>query len=64
MLTAGKDPFPSHTEVKQRRILDHLLGCRTIAAPFERVVRIVIKRDIQHRAKIEVETKHPQNLPS
>jgi len=49
--------------VKRSRVPDYLLDRFSITATTQGIVRVVIKGDVEHRAKIEVETKNSQQTP-
>src|SRR5574338_128165 len=64
MLAAAGDPLPFHSLVERSRIADDLLDGFPVAPAAQRILSIVIKRNVQHRTKIEVETKEAQQPSS
>ncbi len=46
--------------MKAARQPDDLLDALSVTATLERIVRLVIKRNVEHRAEIEVETEKPE----
>src|SRR2546423_1076274 len=62
MLSAAQDPLAAQAVIKGACETNHLLDALPIATSAEGIVRIVIERNVEHRAEVEVEpekTKQP-----
>jgi hypothetical protein len=60
MLAATEDTRALQRIVKGPCILDHLRRIISVASAPQRIVRVVVERDIEDRTKIEIETEHAQ----
>src|SRR5256885_8823786 len=60
--TAG---YPRGTQriIKRSRVPDHLLDRFSVTATTQGIIRVVIKRNIEHGAEIEIETEQSQQMP-
>src|SRR5437588_5362053 len=60
MFAAARDPLLAHRIIKRAGVADNLLDCFTIATATQRIVGVVVERNVQHRTKIEIETKNAE----
>src|SRR4030095_11542114 len=60
MFAPAGDPLPSHCFVKRTGISHNLLDSFSVAPAAQRILGVVIERNVEHRAKIEIESKKTQ----
>ena len=60
MLSATQDPLPSHSVVERTREANDLVDGLSVAAAAQRIVRVVVKRNVEHGTKVEVEPEQPK----
>src|SRR6266480_4342136 len=60
MFTAAGDPLLSHPVVEDAGIAHDLLNRFAITAAAQRIVRVVVERNVEHRTKIEIESENAQ----
>src|SRR6266705_3465943 len=63
MFAAAGDPLFSHCIVERGGISNNLLDRFSVTTAAQRIVGVIGERDVQHRAKIEIKTKQPQQSP-
>src|SRR4029077_15051467 len=63
MFPAAGDARSPQRVVKRRRVPDYLLDRFSVTATTQGIVRVVIKRNIEHGTEIEVETEQSQQVP-
>src|SRR4030095_12096876 len=57
MFAAACDPLPPQRHVESAGIANDLLDCFPVAAASQRIFSIVIERNVQDRAQIQIETE-------
>ena len=62
MLAAGEDAGGLQSSIEGSGHLNDLVGSGAVAATTQRVVRLVVKGDIEHGAEIEVESKDAEQM--
>src|SRR5207253_5493422 len=60
MFAATGDPLLAHRVVERSGIANDLLDGFAVAASAQRIIGVVVEGDVEHGAKIEVETKNTQ----
>ena len=60
MFAAREDPFAAQTVVERLRVTNHLGHIVAITAAAQRIIGVVIERNVEHGTKVEVETKNSQ----
>src|SRR5438105_7821212 len=60
MFSAAGDARRTQCIIKRSRVPDYLLHRFSVTAATQRIVRVVVKRNIEHRAEIEIETEQSQ----
>src|SRR5581483_3462919 len=60
MFAAACDALLSHGVVKCTRVPHHLLDRFAVTTSAQRIVRVIIKRNVQDRAEIQIESKNPK----
>src|SRR2546422_7766980 len=60
MFAATGDSLPAHGVVECTGVAHNLLDRSSVTAAAKGIVGVVIERDIEHRAKIEIETENAQ----
>ena len=63
MFAAARDPLPSHCFIECAGISNDLFDGLAVATAAQRIIGIIIERNVEHRTKIEVETKKSQQSP-
>src|SRR6266403_1580328 len=62
MFPAAGDARSTQRVVKRRRVPDYLLDRFSVTATTQGIVRVVIKRNIEHGTEIEIETEQSQQI--
>ena len=60
MFAATGDPLVAHRVVECAGVANDLVDGFAVAASAQRIVSVIIKGDVEHRAKIEVKAKNAQ----
>src|SRR5207302_6871655 len=58
MLAAARDFFLAQAVVERSGELIYLLDTCSIAAAAQRIIRVVVERNIEHRAEVEIESEN------
>jgi hypothetical protein len=62
MLPASENACGKQSIMKGSGKLNHLRHGSSPATAAQRIVRLIVKRDVQDRAKIEIESKQPEQI--
>src|SRR6266404_475207 len=60
MFAAARDPLPSHSGIEYTSIAHDLLDIFSVAPAAQRILSVIIKGDVQHRTKIQIEPEKAQ----
>src|SRR5215469_10117425 len=63
MFAATRNPLPSHCFVEGSGISPNLIDGFAVASAPQRMLSVIIKRNVEHRTKIEIETEKAQQTP-
>src|SRR5438045_9265665 len=63
MLPAASYPRNTQRAIERSRVPDYLLDRFSVTATTQGIVRLVIKRNIEHGTEIEIETEQSQQVP-
>jgi hypothetical protein len=62
VLSTGEDSRGAESGIKDSRLLDDLVGSRSVTASTKGVVGFLVEGDIKDGAEVEVETENPKEL--
>src|SRR6266403_2012873 len=60
MFAAAGDPLFSHRVIERAGVARYLLNCFAVTPAAQRIVRIVVERNVEDRTKIEIESENAQ----
>src|SRR5436190_3439538 len=60
MFAAAGDPLPAHGLIKRTGIAHNLFDVFSVTPAVQRVFRVIIEGNVEHRAKIEIEPEKTQ----
>src|ERR1044071_4519026 len=60
MFTATSYPLPSQRAIERTGVANDLFGCFPVTTPAQRIVCLVIERNVQNWAQIQIETEKPE----
>src|SRR5215831_13876464 len=60
MFAAARDPLPSHCSVERASVAHHLIDSFPVAAAIQRILSVIVERNVEHRTKIEIEPENAQ----
>src|SRR5438046_9969141 len=64
MFATARDPLLSHRVGERAGIACHLLDRLSVTTAAQRIVRVVVERNVEGRTKIEIESENAQSTSS